>query len=202
LWVQFILGDWIYYHEAAKSGELNEFHEFIKKQVPQDSREIVKKIVFFVKWFKIETIPDDPSGEDDEVIKNWTTIAGHVGKLEPHHNSIFTKLLSIKDMNTRKPVSPILLDSHVSGYQLNAGKVYSIDIAQYSGEKEIRPFNVNILTSTFFITPIKGEAEIKGKYDLLHFIINCMSSEKTVNTFMAFRASQHEPYLISEPSLT
>lgn len=199
LWVRFILGDWICYHEAAKSGELNEFHESIKKQVPQESREFVKKIMFFVKRFKIETIPDDPSGENDEVIKNWAIIASHVGKLEPHQNSIFTKFLSIKDMNTRETISPMLLDTHITGYQLNAGKVYSIDVAQYyPGQKEIKPFNLTILTSTV-ITPIKGEAEMKGKYDLLHFVINCISSERTVNTFMAFRASPHEPYLISEP---
>lgn len=200
LWVRFILGDWIHYHEAPKSGESNEFHELLKEQVPEDSREFVKKIMFFVNKLEIGTIPDDPSGEDDEVIKNWTLIASHVGKLEPHQNSMLTKILSIKDMDTKKPVSPKLLDTHISAYQLNAGKVYSIDIIQYCypSEKEIKPFNLNLLTSTV-TTPIKGEAEIKGKYDLLHFIFNCTSSEKTVNTFIAFKASPHEPYLISEP---
>lgn len=199
LWVRFILGDWMHYHKAHRPNELNEFHELLKKQVPDDSREFVKKIMFFVKKFKIETIPDDPSGESDEAIKNWTLIAGHVGKLEPHQNSIFTKILSIKDMNTREPISPMMLNPHITGYQLNAGRIYSLDVAQYyPGDKEIKPFNLNILTSTI-ITPIKGEAEIKGKYDLLHFVINSTSSEKTVNTFLSFRASPHEPYLISEP---
>lgn len=200
LWIRFILGDWIYYHEAPKAGELNEFHELLKKQVPRDSREFVKKLMFCVKKFEIGTIQDDPSGEDDEVIKNWTLIASHVGKLKPHQNSMFTRILSVKDMNKREPVSPISLDTHISGYQLNASRVYSIDILQYYYpiQKEIKPFNLNLLTSTG-ITPIKGDAEIKGKYDLLHFIFDCRSSEKTVNTFIAFRASPHGPYLISEP---
>lgn len=126
-------------------------------------------------------------------------MAGHVGELEPHQNSIFIKILSIKDINTRESVSSMLLDTEVSGYQLKGGRVYSLDIAQYyPGEGEIRPFDLNLLTPTV-ITPIKGEAEIKGKYDLLHFILDCKSSEKTINTFMAIRAPPRIQYLISEP---
>lgn len=199
LWVRFTLGDWIYYHKATRSGELNEFHELLKRQVPEDSRKFVKKIMFFVKKFRIETIPDDPSGQNDEVIKNWTLIASHIGKLDAHQNSIFTKILSIKDMNTRESISPMSLDTHITGYQLKAGRVYSIYVAQYyPGEKEITPFNLNLVASTA-MAPIKGEAEIKGKYDLLHFIVNCTSSTKTANTFMAFRVLPRQQYLISEP---
>lgn len=199
LWVQFILGDWIYYHKALKAGEFNEFHELLKTEVPQDSRDFVRKIMFFVRKFDIETIPDDPSGENDEVITNWTLIASHIGKLEPHQNSIFTKILSVKDMNTRKSISPKSLDTHITGYELKAGRVYSIHIVQYyPGGKETIPFNLSLATSKA-MTPIKGEAEIKGKYDLLHFIINCASSSKTANTFMAFRVSPRQQYLISEP---
>lgn len=198
LWIRFILGDWIHYHEAPKAGELNEFHELFKRQVPEDYREFVNKIMFFVKGFEIKTIPDDPTGENDEVIKNWTLMARHFGKLEPHQNSIFTKILSIKDIDTRKSVPSTLLDTDVSGYQLKAGRVYSIDVAQYyPGEKEITPFNLNLITPTV-MTPIKGQAEIKGKYDLVQFIIDCKSSEKAINTFMAFRAPNIR-YLISEP---
>jgi len=199
LWIRFVLGEWIHYHEAPEAGELNEYHELFKKRVPKDSREYVNKIMVFVDRFEIETIPDDPTGENEEVIKNWTQIARHIGNLEPHQDSIFTKILSLQDINTRESVSSALLDEHITGYQLKAGRVYSIDVAQYyPREKEITPFNLNLITPTV-ITPIKGEAEIKGKYDILHFIIDCKSSEKTFNTFMAFRASQRTRYLISEP---
>jgi hypothetical protein len=126
-------------------------------------------------------------------------MAGHIGNLEPHQNSIFTKVLCVKDVNTREAISPSSLDEHITGYPLRAGRVYSIEIAQYHPkETEITPFNLNLITSTV-ITPIKGEAEINGTYDILQFLIDCKFYEKNINTFMAFRVSQKTQYMISEP---
>jgi hypothetical protein len=199
LWIQFILGDWIHYHNVPELGKLNEHHDSFKERIPKDSREYVNKIMLFVDEFAIDKIPDDPTGEKEEVIRNWTQMARHIGNLEPHQNSIFTKVLCIKDINTRESISPSLLGEHITGYQLRAGRVYSIEVAQYHPkETEMTPFNLNLITSTV-ITPIKGEAEIKGKYDILQFIIDCKSSEKNTNTFMAFRVSQRTQYMVSEP---
>lgn len=168
LWVSFVLGDWIHYHEA-QAAKLNEYHELFKKQVPIDSREYVNKIMFSVDRFDIDTIPDDPTGDDEEVLRNWTQLTRQIAGLEPHQNSIFTKMLALKDFNTKKSVSPTILGEHVAGYQLGTGRVYSIDVAQYSpGERQIASFNLNLLVPTV-ITPIKGEAEVKGRYDILDF---------------------------------
>ena len=77
---------------------------------------------------------------------------------------------------------------HVSGYLFNGGHAYSIDIARfYPQEKDITSFNVYLVTSTT-MTQIKSEAEVKGKYDLLNFIIDRKSSEKTINTFFGFQS--------------
>jgi len=199
LWIGFVLGDWVHYHNATKAEELNEYHESFKRRVPKDYREYVSKIIFFVDNFDIETVPDDPTGENEDIIKNWTQMATHIGNLEPHKDSIFTKILSIQDMNTRESISPTLFDEHITGYQLRGGRVYSIDVAQYyPGKEKITPFDLNLITSGA-IRPIKGEAEIKGKYDILNFIFDCRSTEKTLNTFMAFRVVQRTEYMISEP---
>jgi len=199
LWIRFVLGNWVHYHDATKAGKLNEYHEPTKKRVPKDYREYVSKIIFFVDNFDVETVPDDPTGENESIIKNWTQIATHIGNLEPHKDSIFTKILFIQDMNTKESISPTSFDGHITGYQLRGGRVYSIDIAQYyPGKEKITPFNLNLITSGD-VTPIKGEAEVKGKYDILNFILDCRSTEKTLNTFMAFRVMQRTEYMISEP---
>jgi len=154
--------------------------------------------MFFVEGFEVRTIQDDPTGEKEDVLKNWTLMVKHVGKIESHQDSIFIKILSIKDFNTRKSVSAKLIDTQVSGYELESGKVYIIDFVQYyPREKEIKPFYMNIITPDVII-PIKGEAEIKGKYDLLHFLVNTKSVEKTINTFIEFKASSNEKNIISE----
>lgn len=198
LWIQFVLGDWIIYHKEPKTGEVNEFHELFKRQIPGEYHDFLKHIMFFVEGFKVKTIQDDPTGEKEDVLQNWTLMVKHVSKIESHQDSIFIKILSIKDINTRKSVPAKLLDTHVSGYELESSKVYIIDFVQYyPRETEIKPFYMNIVTPDVII-PIKGEAEIKGKYDLLNFLINTKSVEKTINTFIEFKALSKEKNVISE----
>jgi len=204
LWLSFILENWIVYHKEAANGEINEYHELFKRQIPEDSRDIVTQLLFFVKRIEVDTIPDDPTGENEEVLSNWTLIAGHMSRLGSCASEkalIFMKLVSLKNIDTKKVLRAKILDSDQRGFEFEAARSYSFDIAEYC-VKNIEPFEIELKTQMDRITPILGKAEVRGKYDMLHFMIDCKQTTKGYTSAVLFEPPNAKDYLTSKASLT
>ncbi len=196
--IEFKLGNWIRYH-SAPSSEPNEFHVLFKNQIPNDDREFVNHLVFHVKGFSVETIPDDPSGENDEVSANWTLIVLHLAKLKAHANSIFLKIDSIKKLGSSEYVKPESLKGDVAGYSLKAGDLYELTITQFCPQiASIESSDLVLESDKEAIDTIQSRSKVRGKYDLLRFIISCKSVLKDVNTFLSVRLLTSK-YRAAEP---
>jgi len=191
LWLNFTLGDWIIYHEESIGDKVNEYHELFRSQTPKDSRDTVNQLVFFVKKFGVKTMPDDPTGKDEEVLSNWTLIAGHMSRFgfqAAKRALVFLKLVSIRNVDDGKVLRGKILDSSQRGFEFEADKSYSFDIAEYCG-RNIEPFEIELKTQADKIEPILGKAEIRGKYDMLHFIVNCKAAKKDYVSMLLFEPS-------------
>ena len=204
LWLGFTLGDWISYHQGSSNKEANEHHELFKQWTPKNSQDYVNDLVFFVKDFKIETIPDDSSEEDEEVLSNWAHIASHMSRFchsASTETPVFMKLISVKDIDSHKGLNAKSLDSTQRGFELRAGKSYSLDIAQYCGEN-IEPFEIELKSPLESVMPTLGKAEVRGKYDMLRFMINCKSIEREQISTLSLEPSGENDWLIARALLT
>lgn len=203
LWLSFILRDWIVYQEKAVEGKVNEYHELLKEKIPKNSRNTINQLVFLVKKFGIETIPDDPTGENDDVLSNWTLIAGHMSRVGLRASKkalIFMKLVSLKNIDSKKALCGKILDSNQRGFELESDKSYSLEIAEYC-TVDIKPFEIELKTEMDRIMPTLGKTEVRGKYDRLYFIINCRPTDKESLSTIIFEPSDSEEYLISKALL-
>lgn len=204
LWLSLILGDWIVYHEETTEYKVNEHHELFKRQIPKDSRDILSQLVFLVKNFGVATIPDDPTGKNVAVLSNWTLMAGHISRFAARASDkalVFLKLVSLKNIDSETILRVKLLYSSLRGFEFQTGRSYSLDIAEYC-RKDIDPFEIELKTQRDRITPTLGRTEVRGKYDMLHFIINCRPATKGHVSTLLFEPSGMEDYLISKALLT
>jgi hypothetical protein len=203
LWLGFTLGDWIVYHQESTDSKVNEHHETFRRQTPENSRDQVEELVFLVNDFKVETIPDDPTGENEEVLSNWTRLAGHMSRFGLRCSKktlIFMKLVSLKSIEAKKALSAKPLDSKERGFTFEAGKSYSFNIAEYCGTN-IEPFEMKLKTQIDKITPTVEKAEVRGKYDMLNFLINCKPAQKESISAILFEPSNAKDYLITKALL-
>jgi hypothetical protein len=202
LWLGFILGDWVVYHQESLEGEVNEHNEALKSHIPKNSREVVKQLVIFAEKPDVETIPEEFTGGSEDVLNNWTIIAGHMSRFSRvlKQKLIFTKLVSLREIDNNAPICAKLIDSNQRGFELKAGRSYSMDIAEYCGQK-VEPFEIKIKTQEDKIAPIIDRVEVRGKYDRLQFMINCKEVRDTCISALSLEPPVIEDYLISKPML-
>jgi len=207
LWVAFSLEDWIKYTNNEVG--LNQHHDYIKSLTPNDSKEYVKQILYFVQDFKIECISD--SDNEEEIIANWFNIVKEISKLEAHKsmNSIFTKFISIKNLKNGKKILPIRNiynisedNSLISSFNFNSNTEYLIEILQYCANGKIdEPIKFKIVLDEKNIINLKQEDLIQGRYDILKFVIKTSAIEDDTYSYIQFVKDEEnsKKYIISEP---
>jgi hypothetical protein len=198
VWVSFTLGDWVHFREEARTDVPNEHHETFRRASPPESQSQVTKIFYEVEHFKVETIPDDFSGESAEMISNWFRIVSHVSKLEAHKDkqSIFMKLWRIAESGTAY-VEPAELPGGFTGYFLNSGKHYFVDVMQFFPYRSLEtPFQFTVRTDSKVVRELKPADTVQGKYDLLRMIIQCEHIDRDENSFMHFLAPDQDEHMM------
>ena len=208
LWLSFSLGDWVKYKKLGNGG-LNQHHNHIKELTPDDSKEYVKQILYFVDKLKLEYIEDD--SDDENVLSNWFNIVLETNKLKAHKelNSIYTKLLSIKNFKNGNKINPnknnatnTNNDKIISLYDFTSDAEYLIEILQYYPKGNIdQPFKLKIIVDEKHLISLKQEDIVQGRYDLLKYVIKTPTIEKDTYSYIQFKkeGASSEQFTISMP---
>lgn len=200
LWISFTLGDWVHYKEDGRAGVLNEHHEASKKVSPSKSRDKGMKLFYEVEQFEVGTIPDNFSGNSAVTNSNWFKIVSHVSKLEAHQTkqSVFLKLWRIAQGGKTECVEPAKLPGGFTGYVLESGQHYFIDVMQFFPYKALEtPFRFIVQTDSRVVGELKPDNIVQGKYDLLRMIVQCEQIGRDENSFMRFLAPDQRQYMIA-----
>lgn len=189
LWIGFILGDWITYNKSSENG-INEHHEFIKNQVPTNP-DILDELVFVKKGVKMSTTPENFEETDDRVLKNWNLIASHVSRYSYEYNErgkypVMLKLIGVCSADSETTIIPKKIGQNLYGFELTSGESYFCDIAEFCSEG-IEPFELELIMAEKSITPTIKTSEVRGKYDVLRFMMSCNSVQKDQLSMIHFQ---------------
>lgn len=200
LWLNFTLGNWILYHKDVTGTGVNEYHKAFRDHTPPDSRDAVKRLIFLTESFKVETISDNPETENIETLSNWTRIVGHMSSFSTRRrdsskNAIFMKLVRVKDMTANKILYVKALDPDKHGFEFESEHSYAIDILEYTNRK-VEPFELEIKTQAQTISPTLGKSEVRGKYDMLRFLVYCEPADQDRVSTLLFEPTNAD-FLIS-----
>src|SRR5579875_125269 len=181
--IRFTLDNWFVYEKSSDCVTLNSYHEKIKNSMPIKSKdEFIYGCLFADEFSNDAGISEDLSGNYEKVASNWSKLISHIAKLTPHENSIFLKLLEIKNINNNVKIKPKEFDG-VRGFELLSDKTYQIEILQRSKKPLIPPLTLEISTNPDDINIIKENELIQGRYDILKFIISTEDFARKQNSF-------------------
>ncbi len=169
LWIHFELGNWVIY-KAPSSSQPNEYDKTLRGVTPKGSRNIVTLTLYEAPSLKLETLPDDPSGRSEQVASNWMQIVKRMKEFEGHKNyePTYLKLLALKNITCENAVVPGLISGLDSGYKLQSGNDYRLEVLEYNPYRvPDEPFPLKLKFDENRIVPLVNEATILGGYDFL-----------------------------------
>lgn len=202
LWINFTLGDWIYYNQNSSENEPNEYHEVLKSHVNSKTMNIEGHLISITQKLNIATIPDTSEIENTNMLHNWSRIANHVSRFsklrrDSNHEVVFMKFVRIKNTTDDKILKVKAINSDKQGFALEAEHSYAVEIVEYTDQK-IEPFGLEMLTQEEAVSPKTETTEIRGKYDVLNFAFSCKRTKLDSISTIKFNPLS-ESYVISKP---
>jgi len=177
IWMNLMLGDWIFYHKESLGENINEHHEKFILDAKISNMNIADQLVLLTNKLKFDTINDSHDIDNTETLNNWTRIVNHISRFSKIRknsckNVIFLKFVRIKDINNNKVEQLTSIDNDKIGFELKSKHSYAIDIVEYTDQK-IEPFELEMKVQKEIFSPNIEKSEIRGKYDVLHFQFFC-----------------------------
>ncbi|MCW4044893.1 MAG: hypothetical protein NWE94_05185 [Candidatus Bathyarchaeota archaeon] len=200
LWLGFKLGDWVLYRNDIKENEPNQYHKILKAAICPDSMDIENRLVVQTEIIGIETIPDNAQLENTETLSNWTRIAKGISRFskvrrDSSKNVVFMKFVRIRDATTNEILNVKAIDPGKQGFELKSERSYAIDIVEYTDQKT-EPFELELQAEEEVVSPTISKTEIRGKYDVLHFLVFCKPVNRDSVSTLSFEPKT-ENYAIS-----